>query len=51
VALVLFLLPVTYMMHAFRKIQDPMVKMGEMVNFMKNHALLGAVLILLSASV
>jgi putative oxidoreductase len=50
VALVLFLVPVTFMMHAFWKIQDPMAKMGEMVNFMKNQALLGAVLILLSAS-
>jgi putative oxidoreductase len=48
VALVLFLVPVTFMMHAFWKIQDPMAKMGEMVNFMKNIALLGAVLLLLA---
>jgi uncharacterized membrane protein YphA (DoxX/SURF4 family) len=45
-ALILFLIPVTFVMHAFWKIQDPMAKMGEMVNFMKNIALLGAVLML-----
>ena len=48
IALVLFLVPVTFIMHAFWKVQDPMAKMGEMVNFMKNIALLGAVLILLA---
>jgi uncharacterized membrane protein YphA (DoxX/SURF4 family) len=48
VALVLFLIPVTLSMHAFWKIQDPAVKMGEMVNFMKNIALLGSVFILLA---
>jgi len=50
-ALVLFLLPVTFMMHAFWKVQDPQVKMGEMVNFMKNIALLGALLMFLSMHV
>jgi hypothetical protein len=35
-------------MHTFWKIQDPMAKMGEMINFTKNIALLGAVLILLA---
>jgi uncharacterized membrane protein YphA (DoxX/SURF4 family) len=48
VALVFFLIPVTFIMHAFWKVQDPTAKMHEMVNFMKNIALLGAVLILLS---
>jgi uncharacterized membrane protein YphA (DoxX/SURF4 family) len=48
IALSLFLVPVTFMMHQFWKIQDPMAKMGEMINFTKNLALLGAVLILLS---
>lgn len=46
--LVLFLVPVTFMMHAFWKVQDPMQKMGESVNFYKNLALIGAVLMLLS---
>jgi putative oxidoreductase len=48
VALVLFLVPVTFMMHAFWKVQDAQMKMGEQINFMKNLALLGAVLMLLS---
>jgi putative oxidoreductase len=47
-ALALFLIPVTYMMHAFWKVEDPMAKMGEMVNFTKNMALLGAALTLLA---
>jgi uncharacterized membrane protein YphA (DoxX/SURF4 family) len=47
-ALALFLIPVTYLMHAFWKIHDPMARMGEMVNFTKNVALLGAALTLLA---
>ena len=47
-ALAIFLISVTFMMHNFWKIQDPQMKMGEMVNFMKNMALLGAVLMLLA---
>jgi uncharacterized membrane protein YphA (DoxX/SURF4 family) len=50
-ALFLFLLPVTFLMHAFWKVQDPMAKMGEMVNFSKNLALLGAVIILMAAHI
>jgi putative oxidoreductase len=46
VLLVIFLIPVSFMMHNFWKVQDPQMKMGEMVNFMKNMALLGAVLML-----
>jgi len=47
-ALVTFLLPVTFTMHAYWKVQDPMAKMAERVNFMKNIALLGAALLLLA---
>ncbi len=47
-ALVLFFVPVTFSMHAYWKIQDPMARMGERVNFTKNIALLGATLMLLS---
>ena len=47
-ALVLFLVPVTYKMHAFWKVEDPMARMGERVNFTKNVALLGAALCLLA---
>ncbi len=47
-ALALFLIPVTFTIHSFWKIQDPMAKMGETVNFTKNMALLGAALTLLA---
>ncbi len=48
-ALIVFLVPVTFLMHAYWKVSDPMGKMGESVNFRKNLALLGGALILLSA--
>jgi len=47
-ALVLFLLPVTFIMHNFWAIQDPQMKMIEMVNFNKNMALLGFSLMILA---
>jgi putative oxidoreductase len=47
-ALVLFLVPVSFSMHAYWKIQDPQMKMAEKVNFTKNLALLGATLLLLA---
>jgi len=50
IALTVFLVPVTFMMHAFWKVSDPQMRMGEMVNFTKNLALLGAALMLLSVS-
>ena len=40
--IVLFLLAVTPMMHAFWKVSDPMTKMNEQISFLKNMALLGA---------
>lgn len=46
--LALFLVGVTPAMHAFWKLEDPMARMGEQVNFMKNSALLGAALALLA---
>lgn len=48
VALVLFFLPVTFMMHAFWTVQDQMAKMGEMINFTKNLALMGSALMFLA---
>lgn len=45
-ALAAFLVGVTPQMHAFWKETDPMARMGEQVNFMKNTALLGAVVAL-----
>lgn len=42
----IFLLGVTPQMHQFWKETDPQAKMNEMINFLKNMALLGAVLAL-----
>lgn len=47
-ALALFLIPVTFTMHAYWKDTDPMTKMINQVNFWKNLALLGAALCLLA---
>ncbi|MGB2869259.1 MAG: DoxX family membrane protein [Bacteroidota bacterium] len=46
--LVAFLVPVSLMMHDFWKLQDPQLRMADKVNFLKNMALLGAVLMLLA---
>jgi len=48
VALVVFFVPVTFMMHNFWTIEDQQMKMAEMTNFTKNMALLGFALILLA---
>ena len=48
IAILLFLLPTTFMMHNFWTVQDPMQKMSEMVNFTKNWALIGYTLMLLA---
>jgi uncharacterized membrane protein YphA (DoxX/SURF4 family) len=45
-ALVIFLVPVTLVMHAFWADRDPMMRMNNIVNFGKNAALLGTVLML-----
>ncbi len=42
--IILFLLPVTFIMHSYWKDNDPAMKMGNKVNFEKNLALLGAAL-------
>lgn len=47
-AVVLFLLPVTFKMHAFWNIKDPMQKMGEQINFTKNLAIMGGALMFLA---
>jgi putative oxidoreductase len=41
VLLMLFLVPVTFMMHKFWTVQDPMMMQMQMVMFMKNVAILG----------
>lgn len=48
IALVVFLLPTSIMMHNFWAVDDPQQKMVEMTQFMKNMALMGAALIFLA---
>ena len=43
-----FLIGVTFKMHKYWEVTDPMQRMGERVNFYKNLGLLGAVLMLLA---
>ena len=47
ILLVIFLLGVSFRIHAFWKISDPMARLGERVNFMKNMALIGFLLMTL----
>ena len=44
--LVLFLIPVTFMMHAFWNVTDQMMMQMQMAIFMKNMAMLGAALMI-----
>ena len=44
--LVLFLVPVTIMMHNFWAVTDPQMRQMQMVNFMKNVSMLGGALLL-----
>lgn len=44
--LIIFLVPVTFKMHAYWKVTDPNMKMGEQINFYKNLALIGALLMM-----
>jgi putative oxidoreductase len=44
--IVLFLVPVTFMMHKFWAVPDPMMAQMQMIMFMKNIALTGASLLL-----
>jgi putative oxidoreductase len=44
--LVVFLVPVTFMMHAFWTVQDPMMRQVQIANFMKNISMLGAALLI-----
>jgi uncharacterized membrane protein YphA (DoxX/SURF4 family) len=48
ICVILFLLPVSFTMHNFWAVQDPMQKMGEKVNFTKNMALTGCALMFLA---
>lgn len=44
----IFLIPTTIMMHQFWKETDPMARMNERINFTKNLALIGAILLIIS---
>ena len=46
--LVAFMVPITVMMHPFWKEHDPMARMADRINFTKNLAILGALLIIAS---
>jgi len=46
IALVIFFIPVTFMMHAFWNDADKMAQMNDMVSFGKNLAIMGATLML-----
>ena len=46
--LVCFLVPVSLMMHNFWTLNDPQLRMADKINFLKNLALVGAILILLA---
>lgn len=45
--LVAFLVPVTFVMHAFWKVSDPMAAMTQQIMFLKNVSMLGGALLLL----
>ncbi len=45
--LVVFLVPVTFKMHAYWTVQDAMAAMGQRIHFMKNVSMLGAALFLI----
>lgn len=45
-ALVIFLIPVSFMMHAYWKDTDPMARANNRINFTKNMAILGALFLL-----
>ena len=47
IALLVFMVPVTFMMHAYWKQTDPMQKMNERIAFMKNFAIIGFLFMLL----
>jgi len=47
ILLIIFFLPVTFIMHNFWAVEDQMAKMGEMTNFVKNMGLMSSALMFL----
>lgn len=50
ILVLVFLLPTTFTMHAFWRERDANLRMSEMINFMKNMAIIGATLMLMALS-
>jgi putative oxidoreductase len=50
IVLIVFMIPVTFMMHAYWKIADPMEKMSEKISFQKNIAIIGFLIMLLGVA-
>lgn len=48
IALVIFFIPVTFIIHNFWTVSDQMMRMGEMVNFLKNIALMASAVMFLA---
>jgi len=46
--LLVFMVPTTFIMHSFWKTKDPMHRMNDYVGFLKNLALIGALLMLVN---
>lgn len=46
ILIIVFLLPVSFLIHSYWKNSDPMAKMADMTHFFKNMALVGAALML-----
>lgn len=47
--IIVFLLPVSFLIHSYWKNSDPMAKMADMTHFYKNMALIGAALMLIAS--
>lgn len=48
IILIIFLLPTTIMVHNYWTVEDPMARLGEQTNFMKNMALIASTLMFLA---
>jgi uncharacterized membrane protein YphA (DoxX/SURF4 family) len=48
ILLIVFMLGATFPMHNFWAVSDPQMKQADMINFLKNMALVGALLMLLA---
>lgn len=47
ILLLVFMIPTTFIMHQFWRVSDPMHKMNERISFLKNMAIIGALLMML----